>query len=108
MKLDGYPMKFGDFPRMVFSEETFSLKMLLYSWSEHAINSHALLVDLTKSHDIIKHKVTSISFKNMDAPGKHLIFIEKLYEDFNIVLKIVKEELIIECVCRVKFKKIAN
>ena len=46
----------------------FSLKTLLEFRSEHGIDSHVIIIDLVKAHDVIKHKVTSLALKKMGDP----------------------------------------
>ena len=75
------------------ADAVFSLKIMLKSRREHGIDSFAAFSDLVKAHDIVRHDVTLAALVNMGAPPKHVEWVEKLHGDFNVVLKLAKEEI---------------
>ena len=96
LKKNGHPMHFGATPKVGCSDAVFSLNTLLQHSREHGIDSHVIFIDLAKGYDIIKNEVTSLSLEEMGAPNKYIMWVAKLHRDFEVVLKIRREEISIK------------
>ena len=55
-----------------------------------------------KACDRIKHKEMFLALKQMGARDKHIKWVEKSHSDFEVVLKIGREEISIKCRCGVR------
>ena len=58
----------------------------------HDLDLHVLFADLTKEYDNMNHEVEFVVLKNVGASQKNLKLTEKLHGDFDVVLKVGKEE----------------
>ena len=95
LKKNKHSMQFGSTPLVGFSEAVLSLKSILQSRKENGIDTYAVFIDLVKAYDSIKHDIIYASLEKMGAPKKFINWVEKLYKDCNVSLKIGKEEVII-------------
>ena len=88
-------MQFGATPKVSCAEAVFSLKTILQSRREHDLETFIIFIDLVKAYDSIKHEIILIALKKIGAPDKFIQWVEKLYGDFNVILKVGKEEICI-------------
>lgn len=95
-------MQFGATPSVGCAEAVFSLKSILQSRKENGIDIYAVFIDLVKAYNSIKHDIILVSLEKMGVPKKFITWVEKLYKDCNVRLKIGKEEVIIKYGYRVK------
>ena len=89
-------MQFGATPKVRYAEAVFLLKTILQSRREYDLETFIIFIDLVKACNSIKHKIISIALEKMGAPERFIQWVEKLYGDFNVILKVGKEEIIIE------------
>ena len=101
LEKNSHPMQFGATPKVGCAEAVFSLKTILQSRREHDLETFIIFIDLVKAYDSIKHEIISIALKKMGALDKFIQWVEKLYGDFNVILKVGKEEICIEYGCGV-------
>ena len=57
---------------------------------------------LEKECDSVRHGIMSVVLLKIVEPLKHIEWVEKLHGDFNIVLNLSKEDIIIKYGCRVR------
>ena len=95
-------MQFGATPKVGCTEAVFSLKTILQSRRKHNLETFIIFIDLVKTYDSIKDEIILIVLKKMEASERFMQWIEKLYRDFNIILKVGKEEISIEYGCGVR------
>ena len=65
------------------------------------IDTYTIFIDLVKAYDSAKYDIILLILKKMGALEKYAKWIEKLYSNFNILLKIGREEVIIRYGCKV-------
>ena len=89
-------------PKVGCAQATFSLKFTLQSKREHGVDTHAVFIDLIKAHDSIKHEVILSAPRKIGALERCTRWVENLCGDFEVILKIGKEEIAIPCSCGVR------
>ena len=102
LESNGHPMQFGTTPKVGCAEAVFSLKSILQARREMGVDTHAIFVDLVKACDSVKHDVISLALRRMGAPEKYVKWVEKLCGDFEVILKIGREEVCIRYGCGVR------
>ena len=95
-------MQFGATPKVGCAEAVFLLKTILQLRREHDLETFIIFIDLVKVYDSIKHEIISIALKKIGAPDKFIQWVEKLYGDFNVILKVRKEEICIKYRCGIR------
>ena len=100
--MNGYPIQFGAMPKVGYSEAMFSLKSILQSRWEHGLDTYAVFIDLVKAYNSIKHDVISIALRKIGVLERYIKWVEKLYGDFEVVLKVGREEIAIKYVCSMR------
>ena len=91
LEVNGHPMQFGAIPKVGYAEAVFSIKSILQLRREYGVDTHAVFIDLIKACDSVKHEVISSTLKIIGAPERHIRWVEKLYGNFEVILKIGKE-----------------
>ena len=86
-------------PKVWCAEAAFSLKSMVQSRREHGIGARASFIDIIKARDRIKHEVISSALRKIGAPERHTRWVEKSCGDFEVILKIGKEDVAIPCGC---------
>ena len=64
--------------------------------------SFVVFVDLVKACDIARHGIVWVTLLKIWVPSKHIEWIENFSGDFNNILKLSKEEIIIRHVCGIR------
>ena len=60
------------------------------------MDTYAVFIDLVKAYDSIKHNIISIALRKIRAPEKYIKWVEKLYGDFEVILKVSRDEIAIQ------------
>ena len=94
-------MQFGVTPKVGYAEVVFLLKSILQARREMGVDTYTMFIDLIKVYDSVKHDIILLALRKMGAPEKYMKWIEKLYGDFDVILKIGREEVCIRYGCRV-------
>jgi len=102
LETNGDPMQFGATPKVGCSKAVFSLKIILQSRREYGLDMYAVFIDLVKAYNSIKHNVISIALRKNRAPEKYIKWVEKLYGDFEVILKVGREEIAIQYRCGIR------
>jgi len=90
-----HPMQFGAIPKVGYAEVVFLLKSILQARRDMGVDTYTIFIDLVKAHDSMKHDIILLALRKMGAPEKYMKWIEKLYGNFDIILKIGREEVCI-------------
>ena len=76
LESNGLPIQFGATPKVGCSEAIFSLKTLFQNRREMGHGTHAVFVDLVKTHDSVRHDVIVLVLRKMGAPEQHVKWIK--------------------------------
>ena len=95
-------MQFEAIPKVGCAEAVFSLKSILQARREIGVDIYTIFIVLVKAYNSVKHDIILLALRKMGAPKKYVKWIEKLYGNFDVILKIGREEVCIRYGCGVR------
>jgi len=102
LKEHGVPYQFGATPSLGCVDAVFTLKTLLQERRERSLDTWVTFIDLVKAYDSIQHRIIQKTLELLGAPFEIIQWTMKLYRNFQVTIKIGKEEVAVPYGCGVK------
>ena len=89
-------------PKVECTKAVFSLKPILQARKEIEIDTHDIFIEVIKAQNSVKHDIILLTLLKIGAPEEYIKQIEKLYNNFNVMLKIGRKVVRNRYRCRVQ------
>ena len=90
---EGYPLQFGSTPNTGCPDAQLILKSALQLRREYSLDTWTVFIDLVKAFDTVSHEMLLKLLAKFRVPRQVIRAVEKMYKDFELVLKIGDKKL---------------